>query len=92
MPTLGGSWRYVPGGNSDWRFGADGGWFSLNSSGLDGDVYFARIGVEWFPWERWGFSADYTSRRIKIDADKSSFTGNLNFKDSGVRLAAVYRF
>lgn len=92
VPTLGGSWRYVPGGDSAWRFGADGGWFSLNSSGIDGDVYFARVGVEWFPWERWGFSADYTSRRVKIDADKSGFTGNLNFKDSGVRLGAVYRF
>ncbi|MGY3266744.1 hypothetical protein [Lysobacter sp. HA35] len=92
VPTLGGAWRWVPGGDSAWRFGADGGWFSLNSSGLDGDVYFARVGVEWFPWERWGFSADYTSRRVKIDADKSSFTGNLNFRDSGVRIGVVYRF
>jgi hypothetical protein len=92
VPTLGGSWRYVPGGNTAWRLGADAGWFSLNTSGLNGDVYFGRLGVEWFPWERWGFSLDYTSRRIKVDADKSGFTGNFNFRDSGIRLSGVYRF
>jgi len=92
VPTLGGAWRYVPGGDSPWRFGADAGWFSLNSGGVSGDVYFARLGAEWFPWENWGFSLDYTSRRINVDTDKSSFTGNLNFRDSGLRLGVVYRF
>jgi hypothetical protein len=92
VPTLGGSWRFVPGGDTNWRFGADAGWFSLNSSGLSGDVYFGRVGAEWFPWEGWGFSLDYTSRRVKVDADKSSFTGNFNFRDSGIRLGVVYRF
>ena len=92
VPTLGGSWRYVPGGDSPWRFGADAGWFSLNSGGVSGDVYFARLGAEWFPWQNWGFSLDYTSRRINIDTDKSSFTGNLTFRDAGVRLGVVYRF
>ena len=92
VPTLGASWRWVPAGNEAWRVGADGGWFAANAGGLNADVWFGRIGVEWFPWENWGFSLDYTARKINGDADTSDFLGSLDFLDSGIRLGAVYRF
>jgi len=92
VPTLGGSWRWVPAGNDAWRVGADAGWFSANAGGYDAQVWQGRIGVEWFPWERWGFSLDYTARKINGDADTDSFRGSLDFLDSGIRLGAVYRF
>lgn len=92
VPTLGGAWRYVPGGDAPWRFGADAGWFPLNAGGINGNIYFGRLGAEWFPWERWGVSLDYTWRRVSVDTSKSSFTGNFHFRDSGIRLGVVYRF
>lgn len=90
-PSIGGSWRWVPGG-SDWRLSADVGYFAADIDNIDADVTFGRFGVEWFPWENWGASLDYTLRRIDADADRTSFDGNFRFIDSGLRLGVVYRF
>lgn len=90
-PSIGGSWRWVP-GNSDWRLSADLGYFSADINDIDADVTFGRFGVEWFPWENWGASLDYTLRRIDADAQRTSFDGNFRFIDSGLRLGVVYRF
>ncbi len=90
-PTIGGSWRWVPGGG-DWRVSADAGYFSVDVNDIDADITFGRIGVEWFPWESTGISLDYTARKIEADADTNSFTGNLDFVDSGLRLGVTYRF
>ncbi len=89
-PTIGGSWRWAFA--DDWRMSADAGYFSMNVNDVDGDVYFGRIGVEWFPWDRSGFLLDYTTSKISVDADKSDFSGNVDFNDSGLRLGYVYRF
>jgi len=89
-PMIGGGWRWTP--LDDWRLSADVGYFTISVDDIDGDIYFGRAGVEWFPWERAGFSLDYTYTRIEADADKTSFTGNVNFTDAGLRLGFVYRF
>ncbi|KAF1694602.1 hypothetical protein [Pseudoxanthomonas koreensis] len=90
-PSIGGSWRWVP-GNSDWRLSADVGYFTTNIDNIDADITTGRFGVEWFPWENWGASLDYTMRRIEADAQRNSFDGNFRFIDSGLRLGVVYRF
>jgi hypothetical protein len=90
--TLGGAWRWTPGGSNDWRIGADAGWFQANINDIDANVTFGRIGVEWFPWERSGFSLDYTVSKIGADADTSDFVGNLDFIDSGIKLGYTYRW
>ena len=89
-PMIGGGWRWTP--LDDWRLSADVGYFTISVDDIDGDIYFGRAGVEWFPWERAGFSLDYTYTRIEADADKTSFSGNVNFTDAGLRLGFVYRF
>ncbi|WP_457095840.1 hypothetical protein [Lysobacter sp. P5_B9] len=89
-PTIGGSWRWAF--HDDWRMSADAGYFSMNVNDVDGSVWFGRLGIEWFPWERSGFLLDYTISKIKVDATKSDFDGNVDFKDSGLRLGYVYRF
>ena len=90
--TLGGAWRWTPGGQGNWRIGADVGYFQANVADVDADVTFGRIGVEWFPWERSGFSLDYTVSKITADADKSDFVGELDFVDSGLKVGYVYRW
>jgi len=90
--TLGGAWRWTPGGHGPWRIGADLGYFKANVDNVDGDVTFGRIGVEYFPWEQAGFSLDYTLSKISVDANKSRFVGNLDFTDSGLKLGFVYRW
>ena len=90
--TLGGAWRWTPGNSSNWRVGADLGYFKANVNDVDGDVLFGRIGGEWFPWENSGFTLDYTISRINVDVNKSDFFGDVNFTDSGLKLGYIYRW
>lgn len=90
--TLGGAWRWTPGGHNAWRIGADVGYFKANVNDVDGDVTFGRIGVEWYPWERSGFTLDYSLSKISVDARKTDFIGNLDFIDSGLKLGYIYRW
>ncbi|UHQ20080.1 hypothetical protein LVB87_02665 [Lysobacter sp. KIS68-7] len=90
--TLGGAWRWTPGGHGPWRIGADVGYFKANINDVDANVTFGRIGVEYFPWEQAGFSLDYTRSKISADASKSHFVGNVDFIDAGLKLGFVYRW
>lgn len=69
--TLGGSWRWDFA--EDWRLSADAGYFAANIDNVDGDIFFGRVGVEWFPWEHSGFLLDYTVNRVKVDVDQPRF-------------------
>lgn len=89
-PTLGAAWRWTPA--DDWRIVADAGWFSTEVNGIDGDVTYARTGVEWFPRERLGLLLDYTLSSINARTDRDAFTGHLKLRNSGLRLGAIYRF
>ncbi len=89
-PAIGGGWRWTPSDN--WRISADLGYFSANINDVDASVTYARAGVEWFPWENWGFWADITANRIDGELKKDDFRGNLDFSEEGVRLGAIYRF
>lgn len=89
-PTIGGSWRWTPA--EDWRISADAGYFQAEIGNVDADVAYGRLSVEWFPWERTGFSLDYTATRVEADASKANFSGNMDLVDSGIRAGVVYRF
>jgi hypothetical protein len=89
-PVIGGSWRWVPGPN--WRVYADAGYLTANIDNVDADILYGRIGVEWFPWERSGFSLDYTISQIDATLDESDFDGTTNLDVSGIRLGYVYRW
>ena len=89
-PTIGGSWRWTPA--EDWRIVADVGYFTTEVNDIDADVTSARLGVEWYPWEEFGFSLDWITTNIDANADKSEFRGDLDFVDSGMRFGVVYRF
>lgn len=92
LPSLniGGSWRWTPA--EDWRISAEAGYFQANINDIDADVTFGRLGVEWFPWDQFGFSLDYTINHIDASVEKSRYNGDFDFTDDGLRLGAVYRF
>lgn len=92
LPSLniGGSWRWTPA--DDWRISAEAGYFQANINDIDADVTFGRLGVEWFPWDQFGFSLDYTINHIDASVEKSRYHGDFDFTDDGLRLGAVYRF
>ena len=47
---------------------------------------------EYFPWQAIGFGVEYGAQRIKIDADKSNFNGELNIRLSGPSAFLKARF
>lgn len=89
-PTIGASWRWTP--TRNWRLSADAGYFRSNIRHVDAKVVYARAGVEWFPWQRFGFSLDYTLNRLVAQVRRSRYQGDVDFTDSGLRLGAVYRW
>jgi hypothetical protein len=89
-PTLGAAWRWTPA--EDWRIVADAGWFSTEINQIDANVTYARAGVEWHPWARVGLTLDYTLSDIDARTEREAFTGQLQLRNSGLRMGVLYRF
>ena len=89
-PTIGVAWRWTPA--EDWRVVADAGWFSTRINDIDGNVTYARAGVEWHPWARVGLLLDYTLSDIDARTERKAFTGQLQLRNSGLRMGVLYRF
>ena len=90
VPTIGANWRWTPA--QDWRISAEAGYFTADINDIDGDVTYGRVGVEWYPWERFGFGLDYTASRIDATVRKTDYNGDFRFTDDGLRLGMTYRF
>jgi len=89
-PTIGGALRWRPADH--WRVKLDGGYFKANVSDFDGTVTYLSGGVEWIPWENWGFTVNYTRSNIDIGSAKVDFNGDLDFTQSAASLGVIYRF
>ena len=89
-PTIGGSWRMRV--SDQWRLKAEAGFFNADIDGVDGSVTYFNAGVEWFPWERWGLTANYMYQSIDVAVDKSNFNGNVDQNSGIVSLGLTYRF
>ena len=63
-----------------------------NAGKLTGHLYDVRVGVEWFPWQYFGFGAEYGLTRIGLDHDGHSYDANLDFRLQGPSLFARARF
>ena len=88
-PTLGASWRWTPA--EDWRISADAGWLSTEINRIDGTVTYARVGAEWHRWRHVGLMLEYSFTDIRANTAREHFTGNLDLRDSGLRLGVVFR-
>lgn len=63
-----------------------------SSGSISGHIYNGALGFEYFPWQAIGFGIEYGAQRIKIDADKSNFNGELNIRLSGPSAFLKARF
>jgi hypothetical protein len=89
-PFLGISWRYQA---IDWlRVVADLGAFKANISNIDATLYSGRLGLEFYPWERFGIVTQYSYDRIKADLSKNEFSGDQVFRFHGLQVLAKFRF
>lgn len=89
-PTIGASWRWTPA--EDWRIAADAGWLSTEINNIDGTVGYARLGVEWHPWQHAGLMLDYNVMDIRASTERRHFTGHLDMRNSGLRLGLIVRY
>lgn len=89
-PTIGAAWRWLPAEN--WRVHAEAGYMSATIGDFDGSAMIVSGGVEWFPWENWGFSLNGTRQSIDVNTDQLNFNGDLDLTLSNYNLGITYRF
>ena len=74
------------------RVYADASGVRKNGGKLAGHIDDGRVGIEWFPWQNFGLSAEYGVTHIHLDHDGESYIADLNVKFSGPSLFARVRF
>jgi hypothetical protein len=63
-----------------------------NGGSLNGHIYNASIGFEWFVFENLGIGAEYGYSRIALNKDNSEFAANLTFNLQGPSIFLKARF
>ena len=89
-PTLQLGWRHAF--NDSWRMYLNASGVRKNGGNLNGHIYNAALGVEWFPWRNVGFGAEYGYTRIKLNQRKHDYDAHLDMKLDGPSLFARFRF
>lgn len=89
-PMLQLGWRHAF--NDQWRMYFDASGVKKNGGNLNGHIYNAALGVEWFPWQNVGFGAEYGYSRIKLNQRKHNYNADLDMKLDGPSLFVRLRF
>ena len=83
-------WRHAFSENA--RLYADIAGVSKNNGSIKGHIYTMSLGFEYYPWEHVGLGVEYGAQRIKIEADKRSFDGELNVRLQGPSVCLRARY
>lgn len=89
-PLLQIGWRHAF--NDRWRMYFDASGVLKNGGNLDGHIYNASLGVQWFPWKNIGLSAEYGISRIRLHQQHHRYNDSLDLKLDGPSLFAIFRF
>jgi hypothetical protein len=89
-PNLQLGWRHAF--NDQWRMYVNASGVKKNGGSLNGHIWDAAVGLEWFPWENVGFGAEYAYTRIKLNQDKRNYDLNLDMKLHGPAAYVRFRF
>lgn len=88
MLTLG--WRHAF--NDQWRMYADVAGVKKNGGSLNGHIWNASLGVEWFPWQNAGFGLEYSASRLHVNKKYDDATAKLDLNSDGPSLYLRVRF
>ncbi len=89
-PMLQLCWRHAFSDSVRMYFDASG--VKKNGGSLEGHIYNAGLGVEWFPWHNVGLGAEYDYTRIRLKRRANSYDANLDMKLNGPSLFVRFRF
>ncbi|SEP13404.1 hypothetical protein SAMN02800692_3872 [Luteibacter sp. UNC138MFCol5.1] len=89
-PNLQLGWRHAF--NDQWRMYVNASGVKKNGGSLNGHIWDAAVGVEWFPWENVGFGAEYAYTKIDLHQDKRRYDLDLDMKLHGPAAYVRFRF
>lgn len=89
-PMLQFGWRHAF--SDSLRIYADASGVKKNGGSLNGSIYNADVGVEWFPWHNVGVGAEYDFSRIQLHKNSHTYDANLDMKLNGPSLFLRFRF
>lgn len=75
-----------------WRWGASLAYTKKTGGNVTGDARDLQVRLEYFPWQRVGFSLRYNYNDVDLDLERTRFDGNLNLNNRGPQLLAMLRF
>lgn len=89
-PLLQLGWRHAFNDSLRMYFDASG--VKKNGGDLNGHIYNAALGLEWYPWKNLGLGAEYAYTRIKLNDEQDSYNANLDLKLHGPSAFVKFRF
>lgn len=89
-PLLQIGWRHAFSDSVRMYFDASG--VKKNGGDLNGHIYNAALGLEWYPWKNVGVGAEYAYTRIKLNDEQDSYNANLDLKLHGPSAFVKFRF
>jgi hypothetical protein len=89
-PNLQLGWRHAF--NDQWRMYINASGVRKNGGNLNGHIYDAALGVEWFPWKNVGFGAEYAYTKIRLNEEKRAYDLDLDMKLNGPSAYVRFRF
>jgi hypothetical protein len=88
MLTLG--WRHAF--DDQWRMYIDASGVKKNGGDLNGHIWNASLGVEWFPWQNVGFALEYSASRLSLNKNLDEGKARLNLDSDGPAFYLRARF
>ncbi len=89
-PLLQLGWRHAF--NSRWRMYANASGVKKNGGPLYGHIYNLALGVQWFPTEHFGISAEYDLDRVRLHQRHHRYNDSLDLRLDGPSIFATLRY
>jgi hypothetical protein len=89
-PMLSLGWRHAF--NDQWRMYVDASGVKKNGGNLSGHIWNGAVGVEWFPWQNFGFALEYAASRLHLNKEYSDARLRLDLDSDGPAFYLRARF
>jgi hypothetical protein len=89
-PLLQLGWRHAF--NDGWRMYVNASGVRKNGGHLYGHIYNVALGVQWFPTEHFGISAEYDLDRIRLHQRHQTYDDSLDLRLDGPSVFATFRY